>query len=187
MRAVTLDWSDAGLAARMRQGWSGGLAEGTPCGPGSLLRHSANAREWIPRIMHEHALRTLCDAGAGDGYWMEGMGIQFHYRPFDLVPRNPWVTRLDFTRELLPDCDVVLCRCVLLHLDPPRVHSALALFRVAAPYLIATTEPSDNAFNPARQCNPVDLTAPPYNLGEPLDSVADLEGESARLGLWRLR
>ena len=181
-----MDWSDAALLKRMEDGWGGGLPE-TRCGNGSLRHNIRNVVWWVPEVMDRLGLRSMCDAGAGDLHWEEDFGVRFSYRAFDLVPRRMGVMQWDVTKEALPGCDVILCRAVLIHLDPPRIHRALELFRKSATYLMATTEPSDNVFDPSRQCNPIDLEKPPFSLGPPLESVQDLEGKDSRLGLWRLR
>jgi hypothetical protein len=167
----------------MRDGWRGGRRDGTVCGGGSTLENTKNIRSWLPDVLHRYGFRSVCDAGAGDLHWARGLFDGIDYRPFDLVPRSPEVTELDITKEALPKCDVILCRAVLIHLDPPRIVRALRLFRESSDYLLATTEPSDNAFDPELQCNPLDMTT---FLGEPIDSVPDLEGPHSRLALWVL-
>ena len=66
-----VDWTDAGLIARMRQGWRGGRAEGTPCGNGSLLVNTQNVRLQLPYVMECYGIRSVCDAGAGDMHWAQ--------------------------------------------------------------------------------------------------------------------
>jgi hypothetical protein len=170
----------------MQEGWRGGRSEGTPCGGGSLSQHTENVRRWVPDVMRRYGFETICDAGAGDLCWTRDALSEFDYRPFDLVPRAPGVEKFDITKDKLPDCDVILCRAVLIHLDPPRVFKALDLFRQASRYLLATTELSDNVFDSGDQCNPIDLSKPPFDLGEPLESIGDLEGKHSRLALWRI-
>lgn len=185
---MTLAWTDDAVLERMRGGWDGGVVDGTRCGIGSIPKHLANIVEWIPAMAAKYGFVVLCDAGAGDMAWLKTLRVQreFFYRPFDLVPRHPDIVELDITKTALPACDVILCRAVLIHLDPPRIHAALALFRQSAPYLMATTERSDNVFDPSRQCNPIDLASAPYRLGAPIETAFDLEGPDSILGLWRI-
>ena len=183
---MTLEWSDEELLRRMRAGWGEAVARGTHCGIGSTFDHTRNVVRWLPAMMAKYGLKSLGDAGAGDLAWKRGMVETFEYRAFDLVPWVAGVEALDITTTALPACDAILCRAVLIHLDPPRIQRALALFRESATYLFATSEPSPNVFDPLEQCNPIDLTMPPYSLGPPLESVEDLEGAHSILGLWRL-
>lgn len=177
-----LSWTDEAVLSRMQRGWDGGLREGTPCGGGSLYRNLENVRVWLPEVMRRHWMRSVCDAGAGD-LRLKSAFEGFDYQAFDLVPRSPEVTALDITKERLPDCDVILCRAVLIHLDPERIMKALELFREAAPRLLATSDRSENAFDPGRQFNPLDLSKPPYNL-RLIESTPDLEGPYSRLSLY---
>lgn len=171
----------------MQEGWRGGRREGTPCGGGSLSENTMNIRSWIPDILGRYNIRTVCDAGAGDLCWSRQAFAGVDYKAFDLVPRTPEVQQLDITKDALPQCDLIVCRAVLIHLDPKRVLRTLELFRESGKYLLATTEPSDNTFDPGNQCNPIDLTKAPFDLGEPLESVADLEGPDSQLALWKMR
>lgn len=183
---MTIAWDDDALVTRMAAGWPDAIGRGTHCGIGSTFDHTRNAILWIPQMMAKYRLQSLCDAGSGDLAWRRGMVGEFTYRAFDLVKWREDVTEIDITKEALPACDVILCRAVLIHLDPPRIARALELFSQSAKFLMATSEPSSNTFDPDQQCNPVDLTAAPYNLGPPLESVEDLEGPRSILGLWSL-
>lgn len=178
-----MEWSDAALERRMREGWKNGLAEGTPCGGGCLAKYTTHIREWLPAAMRRYGIKSVCDAGAGDMCWIAGVFDGVEYKPFDLVPRTPRVTKLDIATTALPKCDAIICRAVLIHLDPDRVARALELFRQSAKYLFATTDRSHNRFDPHNQFNALDLTK---MLGEPLEYVQDLEGKHSRLALWEL-
>jgi hypothetical protein len=110
---------------------------------------------------------------------------EIKYRAFDLIQWQPEITQLDITRDRLPECDAILSRMVLNHLDDERILMALALFRQAARYLIAT---QFHCGGPRRsvQFTRLDLIQPPFNLGKPLEEVADGVEENCRLALWRL-
>lgn len=168
----------------MREGWRGGRDEGTPCGTGCLRAHTQNIRTRLPGLLRRHDIFSICDAGAGDLYWARETFRGFDYRAFDLVPRSAEVTRLDITKEVLPQCDVILCRAVLIHLDPPRVQRALDLFRQSARFLLASQYDNAGAFNPGLQFNPTDLT---HALGAPIERIPDLEGNKSDLALWSLQ
>lgn len=176
-------WSDSELEARMQRGWAGGLAEGTPCGNGSLLRNTARVRWELPLLLAEYGIRSVCDAGAGDGHWAQGIFEGVSYRPFDLVPRSASITRIDITKTPLPTCDAIICRLVLIHLDPPRVLQALDMFRKSARYLFASQYDGEFTFDARNQFNRTNLI--PY-LGEPLERIPDIDEPGASLAMWRL-
>lgn len=181
---MSLDWSDEGLKERMRAGWAGGRNEGTACGSGSTREATAEVRKWVPEILAAYGIRDLCDAGAGDLSWIrETLPRHILYRAFDLVPRHPDVLPLDISREPLPLCDAILCRHVLIHLNPPRILRALQLFAGSSRYLLASQYPAAPPFDPSKQCNLTDLV--PF-LGAPLRSTPDTLYPDTFLALWRL-
>lgn len=178
-------WSDAACAARMRLGWDGGRSAGTDCGPGSSPAGTAAIREWLPKIIDEYRINSICDAGAGDMCWIhDAVPANVRYLPFDLVPRSPSVMKLDIAKTAMPKCSAILCRHVLIHMDPPRVKQALRRFHQSARYLIASQYPGGNAFDPDKYFNHTDLTAPPYGLGEPLATEPDAPG--SYIAIWDL-
>lgn len=181
-----MEWTDDALRALMLRGWKGGLAAGTPCGRGSTLEGSNNVRKGLPAFLRRHGLKSVCDAGAGDLFWAADTFKDFDYKAFDLVPRHPDVQYADITKQVLPYCDVILCRHVMVHFDPPRILKAISLFRQAAPYLLASRYAGAGGFNPLRDYNRVDLAMLPYSLGRPIDELPDFElGQT--LSLWKLR
>ena len=176
-----LNWEDTALRARMRKGWSGGLYDGTPCGSGSTMSATAGIRAELPGLVERHGIATICDAGAGDLHWVRQVPWRVCYRPFDLVPRCTGVEEIDIARQALPACDAILCRHVLIHLDPPRIAAAIALFRQSARFLLASQYDQAGAFDPRDQFNRTDLRP---LLGEPLERLKDVY--DSELALWRL-
>lgn len=179
-------WTDEAIHERMTKGWGGGLPRGTPCGAGSTLERTADVRARLPELVQEYGIRSVCDAGAGDLHWIEHVPWTVEYRAFDLVPRHPRVAEIDITREWLPVCDLILCRMVLVHLDPERVQRALALFRQSGKYLLATQHRGENRFHPNKDYQEWNLAAEPFGLGEPLESIPDARTDCT-LSLWRLQ
>lgn len=181
---MTKQLADAEMMERMQNGWRGGLPF-TVCGNGTLMNNTLNARRTLPRWCREYGLESVNDAGAGDLKWREDMpDWPVKYRAYDLIPRHPSVIKLDITTEVMPVCDLILCRMVLNHIQP-RVEQTLELFRLSGAYLAATQFnkkdiPSGNA---ARDFVRLDLRR---WLGEPLHTVQDGALETCRLALWRL-
>jgi hypothetical protein len=176
-----LNWGDDALRQRMRKGWSGGLYDGTPCGSGSTMTATVGIRAELPALAERHGIRSICDAGAGDLHWVRSIDWKVAYRPFDLVPRCTGVEQLDITQDQLPACDAILCRHVLIHLDPPRITIAIDLFRKSARFLLASQYDVAAPFNPADQFNRTDLRG---LLGEPVERLKDVY--DSELALWRL-
>lgn len=175
-----IGWTDEDLLRRMHKGWRGGLADGTPCGSGSTLESTASIRLRLPALVERHGIQSICDAGAGDQHWIGLIAWNVHYRGFDLVPRNDSVTKIDICRDVLPACDAVLCRHVLIHLDPTRIEQSLALFRRSAKYLLASQYDNAPPFDRADQYNPTDLRS---LLGEPIERLPDTGSD---LAMWKL-
>lgn len=177
--------SDEQMHARMVNGWRAGRPQ-TVCGNGSTLAHTENARRWLPDVCERYGIRSVNDAGAGDLYWIKWVEWRVDYRPFDLIAWKGVVTQVDITREVLPQCDAILCRMVLNHLDEPRILMALARFGLSARYLIATQFNGEDLPQRSPQFTRLDLRRAPYNLGEPLESVQDGSESICSLALWRL-
>ena len=117
---------------------------------------------------------------------MKGVDWKVDYLGFDLIPRVDGVIRADITTMALPDCDAILCRMVLNHLDQERIEMALNLFRGSATYLIATQFDGDKLPQRSPQFTRLDLRVAPYLLGEPLERVQDGAEDICSLALWKL-
>jgi hypothetical protein len=176
--------TDEEMRERMANGWRAGRPE-TVCGNGSLLANTRHIRDWLPSMVAKHGIKRVCDAGAGDMHWVGHMRWAVEYQPFDLIQWRQEVTRLDITRERLPDCDAILCRMVLNHLDSERIQMALALFRQSARYLLATQFNGDKLPQRSPQFARLDLRHEPYSLGEPLEAVQDGSESICSLALWK--
>lgn len=170
----------------MAKGWRAGLSDGTICGNGSTRAHTKNIRAWLPKIVDRYGIKTVCDAGAGDLHWKQGMQWNVDYFPFDLIPRHESIGKLDITTQALPKCDMILCRMVLNHLDETRIQMALHLFKGSAEYLCATQFNGEDLPQRSPQFTRLDLRKSPYGLGEPLSKVQDGSEDVCSLALWKL-
>jgi len=173
--------SDKEMYARMK-GWQGGKGDGTICGRGSTRHCTANIRAWLPDVVERYSIGSVVDAGAGDLHWVKSVKWDVDYMPFDLIPRKPEVKKADITTELLPECDAILCRMVLNHLDHARVQMALDNFEDVADYLLATHFAGPQV-NKNREFTRMDLT---QWLGEPLEMCQDGHEPRCYLALWQL-
>ena len=112
----------------------------------------------------------------------------------DLIRRNQFAygsqtvrfTCLDLTVDTLPRCDLVLCRDCFIHLPTRAIRQAIGNFIASgATWLLAGNQPGALYHDiPLGSFRPVDLTAPPFSWPEPLERLADNDGE---LCLWRLQ
>jgi hypothetical protein len=102
---------------------------------------------------------------------------------------------LDAVSDALPLADAVLCRDLIVHLPFRQGMKVVENFRRSgAKFLIATTFPGRrNVDIHPGGWRPLDLSAAPFGLGEPLRLIVEgcTEGGGAyrdkSLGVWRLR
>jgi len=167
-------------------------------GRGSGLEATAALRIALPDLLARRGIASLLDAPCGDFAWMRHV-VQCleQYQGVDIVPdvieRNqstyasPTVrfTCLDLTVDLLPRCDLVLCRDCFIHLPTRAIRLALGNFITSgATWLLVGNQPGALYHDiPVGSFRPVDLTAPPFSWPEPIERLADHDGE---LCLWRL-
>jgi hypothetical protein len=172
--------TDKAMHERMQNGWRGGKPF-TICGNGSLPDNTAKVREYIPDLVRRYFAPVpafVNDAGAGDLQWLNGMDVSsIRFRHFDLIPRDPLVKSLDITAEVMPPCDLILCRMVLNHLDEERIERALTLFGKSSALLLATQ------FDEGTRPFHVDLRR---WLGDPVESTPDGNEEACTLALFTL-
>lgn len=181
-------------------GW--GSSE-TRSGPGSTLAQTEQLRALLPGLFQDQGVRRLVDAGCGDLNWITHVSETLElYLGFDVVPglvtdaqrriearKTHFAKTADITRDILPKADLILCRDVLTHLPHDLVLDALAAFRKSGTRLLLATTFARGANDPVRLggWQPIDLCAPPFNLGEPLLRLSEgLPQSSKALGLWRL-
>jgi len=191
-----------------RRGW---LEPETVSGRGSTLASTRGVRLAIPALARELGVKSVLDAGCGDGHWFREMGLALElYVGVEVVEelarrnRECWggegreLVALDITRDALPCVDLIVCRDVLVHLKNHHVLAALGNFaRSGSRYLLATTFTGDreraNVDGPLGGWRPIDLRRAPFSLGEPerlvseADDVEDDRYRDKSLGLWRLR
>jgi len=175
-------------------------------GDGSTLRETRVIRQVLPQLIERYGIQSLLDIPCGDCNWVRT--IDFGGRAYfgaDIVPElvrqnaaayardDRRFLHLDIVRDALPTADLVLCRDCMIHLSNGDVLAALRnVRRSGARYLLATTYT-------ARPTNPdivtgdwraINLQAPPFTLGEPLELISEewdwADGYHADkcMGLW---
>ncbi len=162
----------------------------TNCGAGSTLLRTESIRNVLPSLVEKYGPRVN-DAGCGDGRWITKVGIK-DYAGYDIVRYDEWGENqqvLDITLDKMRDCDLIICRDVLIHLPSNLIKDALKLFGQAGKYLLAPSY-FDNQNNNCvieKTDHRVDLSVGPFNLGEPVWQMDDKENGSTRyLGVWTL-
>ena len=145
------------------------------------MAYTEGVRKELPRLLERHGVKLLCDAGCGDRNWIKTVDLPCEYRGFDLHYGEPF----DITADVLPACDAILCRDVLIHMRQDLIEAALANFRKASKFLIAT---SYDVYNHAdlmgeRPNRRINLGVEPFSL----PFVERIEEEAGKyLGLWIL-
>ena len=156
-------------------------------------------RSALSGLIARLGITSLLDAPCGDFAWMQHVahGLK-EYRGVDIVP--DLITRnqlaygsqavrffcLDLTVDTLPRCDLVLCRDCFIHLPTRAIRQATGNFIASgATWLLVGNQPGEPYHDiPLGSFRPVDLTAPPFSWPEPIERLADQDGE---LCLWRLQ
>ncbi|MBF0096172.1 MAG: hypothetical protein HQM04_05040 [Magnetococcales bacterium] len=157
-------------------------------------------QHWLPQL----AIRTLVDAGCGDGNWLAWLedALWDLYLGVDVVPELIHNNQLlfahhpqryfkiaDLCRDPLPRMDAVLCRQVMPWLALAQAREVLLQCKKSeSRYLLATTYPgADNRESATGQWRRLDLTRPPFSLPAPLQLLPDGQVEEGGfLGVWRL-
>ena len=168
-------------------------------GRGSSLEATVAIRGALSGLFARRGIASLLDAPCGDFAWMRHV-VQClkEYQGVDIVPdlirRNQLAYGsqtvrficLDLTVDTLPRCDLVLCRDCFIHLPTRAIRQAMGNFIASgATWLLAGNQPGALYHDiPLGSFRPVDLTAPPFSWPEPIERLADNDGE---LCLWRLQ
>ena len=158
---------------------------------------------WLVR--HAPEVSTILDAPCGDFNWMRRVSLpgNMHYIGGDIVrelvalnssrfqsPRRTFI-ELDIIHGPLPKADAWLCRGALIHFPYSAGIAVLSKFRASSMrYFLGTTYTNvENQEDiPFGMWWPVNLAIHPYNLGEPIELIADSRAgreQHRYLGVWR--
>jgi len=128
---------------KYERGWSSGFPE-TPCGFGSKMSETVIQRDWIPKMVVKHKIKSIADLGAGDLNWIQRMGLppNCKYKPYDLVPRHSSVVQFDMLNDRIPQAHCLMVLWVLNHMPEKMAKFALnKLLKAKARYLMMTYNP----------------------------------------------
>jgi methyltransferase family protein len=179
----------------------------TPCGPGSTLRACEAILDRLPEWIRAHRVASIIDLGCGDFHWMSRVDLAgVEYDGHDVVrglieenrarhgAPNVRFHHSDILGLAVPRADLVLCKDVLTHLPTAMALAALGCILRSGGRLLAATTAACGAGRerpqiPVGGFAPVDLEAPPFSLGPPLDAVEvpRAPGNPRKLlALWRV-
>jgi hypothetical protein len=177
----------------------------TRSGPGSSPRATAHLAPFLRKVVADFAVDSLLDAPCGEGKWFPETGAE--YFGVDTVPgaiakarrahsRRQYAV-VDILNDLLPMCDAVFSRDFMQHLSLDAGVAALENFRHSGAYLLIASTFLSGTNDVGAPNNwdayPVNLAVEPFNLGEPLELIADGKDERGRdidpdkfMGVWEL-
>ena len=174
-------------------------------GPGSTHSATAELLPLLKDLLDRRGVTTVIDAPCGDFNWIKPIAERVDYAGVDVVPEvieiarsrgsfRFWVS--DISSEVLPQCDMILCRDCLVHMPSEMAIETLRNFvQSGGQYLLTTTFPdlTGNAAGSLGGWRPINLELEPFNLPAPLELIIERPsippnekyGRKA-LGLWRL-
>lgn len=180
--------------------------DGPASGWGSTLDYTRVARDIIVEVVQRHGIRSILDLPCGDFAWMpkvlERLDPALRYVGGDIVPAlierntaaNPGLDfqQIDFVRDPLPTCDLIVCREALQHLPVADIARALRNFSASgARFLLTSTHLRRTGWRNGQECRvgrcrDRNLMLPPFNLPDPIAIYAELDPKHKFLGLWNL-
>ena len=158
-------------------------------GVGSSLDSTAVVRAELPKALRQLKARVLLDVPCGDFAWMEHVDLSgIEYIGGDIVPsiveanqrlhasESRSFTKLDLTRDILPDADVLLCRDCLVHLSYANIRAVLAnVARSNIRFVLMTSFPGrgGNYDVTDGDWRTLDFRAAPFSLPEPQLTIVE--------------
>jgi hypothetical protein len=173
-------------------------------GGGSNLYATEKIRKAIPGLFLKYAVRSVLDVPCGDFFWFKEMnlGLDSYIGGDIVVPLISSVAEkytlpnrsfrvMDITKDLLPDCDLILVRDCFIHLSFEAIFAALRNILKSNIQYLLTTHFTDNLANADHEIgtfHAVNLCAHPFNFPPALELIDDFaKGAVPRqLGLWRI-
>lgn len=174
-------------------------------GTGSSLPATKSIRAALPQLLRDKEVQRMFDVPCGDFHWAKEIDWgQTCYIGADIVPdlvarnrdlygddRREFVT-LDILSDPLPDCDLVFCRDLFIHIPNAAVQAALSNIRKSnARYLLTThyTGVTINRDIKLGSFRPLNLELPPFGLPAPEQIIRDddyLKSWGRTMALWRV-
>lgn len=183
-------------------------------GPGSNLQNTSEIRIRIPELLKKYNIKLLIDAPCGDFNWMKGisnnlevlldsfLGIDIVDEVIELNNKSFATdkikfTRVDLTKDRLPEYDCVLCRDLFLHLPYKSILKVISNFKKSGiKYMLLSTytNPRENfdVLNFYINGRALNMQNFPFYLPDPIEIINEkYEGQCGQyndksLALWEL-
>lgn len=173
-------------------------------GGGSNLYATEKIRKAIPGLFSKYEVRSVLDIPCGDFFWFKEMRLDLDsYIGGDIVvpliasvaQKYTSPTRsfrvMDLTKDVLPDCDLILVRDCFIHLSFESIFAALRNITQSKIRYLLITHHADVAANVdigRGTCRALNLCAPPFNFPPALELIDDYAKglKPHYLGLWRV-
>lgn len=167
--------------------YSSGMPE-THCGKGSTLEHTRDIRDALPSAIRRLKIKSIVDAPCGDCNWIKHLDLKVKYigidnaRPHIKEARknirhwnNAKAIIGDATKEI-PTADLVIARHFIQHLQNNEIIDFLSAVKRSKSKFLAITlhGVSENIEIKNKGFRPVNLSLPPFNLGEPFTYIDDV-------------
>ena len=173
-------------------------------GGGSNLYATEKIRKAIPGILAKYGVRSVLDIPCGDFFWFKEMNLDIDsYIGGDIVvpliasvaakytSPNRSFRVMDLTRDVLPECDLILVRDCFIHLSFKSIFAALTNISQSKIRYLLTTHHADVAENmdiETGSWHALNLCAPPFSFPPALELIDDYAKGLTfhQLGLWRI-
>lgn len=177
-------------------------------GQGSDLAETQILLAKLPDFLNRHKINTMIDLPCGDFNWMQHLEYEFdHYTGIDIVGdiiaknnhhyATDWRSfeKKDCLKDNIGSADLLFCRDLLIHFSHEDVLTFLKnVARTDITYLLTTHFIGEkNRDIVTGQWRPINLTAAPYMLPDPIDYILEetkmFEGRFAKIkamALWRM-
>jgi len=186
--------------------WGGGYPESLS-GSSSTLSRTNAIREELPNLMHQINVKTFLDIPCGDFNWMKEVDLNVDmYMGADVVDELIWMNnerfgsdkqkfvKLDITKSMLPQVDVIFCRDCFIHFSFSDIGRALKNIKESnSKYLMTTTfacVSRNKDIVTAFDWRPLNFQRAPFNFPVPIRMINEkspVDGYYEKsLGLWRI-
>lgn len=185
--------------------WSG---DSSVSGQGSDDSQTKEIRKRLPLLVSDYKIKSILDIPCGDFNWMKDVELNVNlYIGADIVEEiiknnslkysNEKIQfeKLDLTKDILPEVDLVFCRDCLVHLSNVDITKSIAnIKRSKSKYILTTTfiECDSNEDILTGDWRVLNLSKKPFNFPEPVLLINENCNECNNtysdkcLGLWRI-
>lgn len=177
-------------------------------GPGSRISVNEKLLKLLEDFVQNHKIKTVVDCGCGDFNWMKlfNFSLVKNYIGIDVVDNLIEVNNKKFSNnkitfikksivdEEIPNCDLIICKDVLFHLNLNDASNALKNFKKSnSTFLISTSFTNyKNTDITTGGWRPINLETQPFNLGKPYlywENIEDRHDSLSNksIGIWKLK